>query len=53
MASFYRLRAQGGASVDALAEAQRRMLAAGGGRGPYAHPYFWAPFVVVLNDRQT
>jgi CHAT domain-containing protein/uncharacterized tellurite resistance protein B-like protein len=51
MASFYRLRQQGGRTVSALTEAQRAMLNAGERRGPYSHPYYWAPFVVFLNDR--
>ena len=51
MAGFYRLRQQGGRTVAALTEAQRAMLNAGGHRGPYSHPYYWAPFVVFLNDR--
>jgi CHAT domain-containing protein/Tfp pilus assembly protein PilF len=51
MASFYRLRQQGGPTVSALTEAQRAMLNAGGRHGPYSHPYYWAPFVVFLNDR--
>jgi CHAT domain-containing protein/Tfp pilus assembly protein PilF len=51
MTSFYRLRQQGSRTVSALAEAQRTMLKAGERRGPYSHPYYWAPFVVFLNDR--
>jgi CHAT domain-containing protein/Tfp pilus assembly protein PilF len=51
MTSFYRLRQQGGRTALALTEAQRAMLNAGGHRGPYSHPYYWAPFVVFLNDR--
>jgi CHAT domain-containing protein/tetratricopeptide (TPR) repeat protein len=51
MTSFYRLRQQGHETVSALTEAQRTMLNAGGRHGPYSHPYYWAPFVVFLNDR--
>ena len=51
MTSFYRLQQQGRGTVAALAEAQRTMLSAGGRHGPYSHPYYWAPFVVFLNDR--
>jgi CHAT domain-containing protein len=51
MASFYRLRQQRRETVLALAEAQRSMLIAGDRRGPYWHPYYWAPFVTFLNDR--
>jgi CHAT domain-containing protein/Tfp pilus assembly protein PilF len=43
MAAFYR-RLSAAGKAEALAEAQRELIA-GGGR--YAHPYFWAPFVLV------
>jgi len=43
MRSFYRNLAKAG-KADALAQAQRAMLHRG---GRYAHPYFWAPFVLV------
>ena len=43
MQSFYGLLGQGD-KARALALAQRRLLRAG---GRYAHPYFWAPFVLV------
>jgi CHAT domain-containing protein/tetratricopeptide (TPR) repeat protein len=51
MARFYRLRRQGGGTASALTEAQRTMLTVGGRHGRYWHPYYWAPFVVFLNDR--
>jgi CHAT domain-containing protein len=43
MRSFYRALPQSG-RAKGLAEAQRAMLRAG---GRYAHPYYWAPFVLV------
>ncbi|HUU15227.1 MAG TPA: CHAT domain-containing protein [Terriglobia bacterium] len=43
MKSFYRQLGQTD-KAQALAEAQRSMLGPG---GPYRHPYFWAPFVLV------
>lgn len=43
---FARLREQGAAPADALAEAQRAFLAAPPGRA-YLHPRFWAPFAVL------
>jgi len=43
MKSFYRQLGQTD-KARALAEAQRSMLNPG---GPYRHPYFWAPFVLV------
>jgi CHAT domain-containing protein/lipoprotein NlpI len=43
MLDFYRRVAMSG-NADALAAAQRLMRQAG---GPYSHPYFWAPFVLV------
>jgi CHAT domain-containing protein len=51
IASFYRLWQQGGRTVSALTKAQRAMLSASERRGPYSHPYYWARFVVFLNDR--
>ncbi len=43
MNSFYRQLGRAD-KARALAEAQRSMLEPG---GPYRHPYFWAPFVLV------
>ena len=43
MARFYQ-HARGATPVDALARAQREMREAGGRE---AHPYYWAPFVLV------
>jgi CHAT domain-containing protein len=43
MRSFYRALPQWG-NAQALAEAQRAVVRQG---GRYAHPYFWAPFVLV------
>ena len=43
MRSFYRHLEKSG-KASALAEAQRAMRRQ---VGPYSHPYFWAPFVLV------
>jgi CHAT domain-containing protein len=43
MRSFYRHLEKSG-KAGTLAEAQREMR---GQVGPYSHPYFWAPFVLV------
>ncbi|CAN7481957.1 CHAT domain-containing protein [Phenylobacterium sp. LjRoot225] len=43
---FARLRDQGAAPAEALAEAQRAFLAAPPERA-YLHPRFWAPFVIL------
>jgi len=43
MRSFYGALPRG-SRANALAEAQRAMLPAG---GRYAHPYYWGPFVLV------
>jgi len=44
MASFYRALAAGGISkAEALRSAQRTLIAG----GEYAHPFYWAPFILV------
>lgn len=43
MASFYEALAQGAPKGAALRSAQLALR----GSGPYAHPYFWAPFFLV------
>jgi hypothetical protein len=45
MESFYRGLAQGESKAAALRRAQREYL-----DGPYAHPYYWAPFYLVGED---
>jgi CHAT domain-containing protein len=44
MTAFYRARQSGGSKAAALQAAQLSLL-----RGPYAHPYHWAPFVLLGN----
>ena len=43
MQRFYRGLSKGGKAAS-LARAQRALCRGG---GPYRHPYFWAPFVLV------
>jgi CHAT domain-containing protein len=43
--AFYRARLEGRSKAAALQEAQLSLLHA----SPYAHPYHWAPFVLMGN----
>jgi CHAT domain-containing protein len=45
MKAFYRARLAGRSKAAALQEAQLFLLHA----SPYAHPYHWAPFVLMGN----
>ena len=55
MEAFYRNRVTppGKSKAEALREAQVALLTgkAGGPARPYAHPFYWAPFVLVGNWR--
>jgi CHAT domain-containing protein len=44
MEQFYRSRSEGAADAQALSMAQKQMLLSG---GQFAHPYHWAPFIVL------
>jgi CHAT domain-containing protein len=47
MVSFYRELERGGPGADkaeALRAAKRAMISGG---GPRAHPYYWAPFILI------
>lgn len=54
MQQFYRLRDQhsGMSKAEALRQAQLELLRSGTDfRAPFAHPYYWAPFILIGNWR--
>jgi CHAT domain-containing protein len=57
MTEFYRNLNRGMSKAEALREAKRWMLTRaehpepGGKGGPYDHPFFWAPFILIGESR--
>ena len=51
MRAFYQGRSEGGGQTraQALRQAQLELLHGDGTAAPYAHPFFWAPFVIMGN----
>ena len=47
MEAFYRGLRDGRSKAGALAEAKRQLAAS----GRFSHPFYWAPFVLVGEDR--